>query len=56
MKCVSASIIVLAGAVLISNGLASASREEGMLSFAIGASVGIVGLLCWLGNLPKSSN
>ncbi len=48
MKAIAASIIVLAGAICFSAGVAATSVPLGQLAMIIGGVFGMVGLLQWL--------
>ena len=47
MKCISASIIALAGAVLYAAGVTVSHSDTQMATCAIGAVIGLVGLYAW---------
>jgi hypothetical protein len=56
MKSISASIVVMAGAVLFSVGQMLNHPDSGLVTCLVGAVVGIMGLVGWYRAMDEKSN
>jgi hypothetical protein len=55
MKAISASIVVMAGAILFSAGQMLNHPDSGMVTCLVGATVGIIGLVGWFRAMTEKS-